>query len=44
VGGTTLDDGDLHAVAIEYDCLGGHQNRRCVMRNVQLDRAIGPRA
>src|SRR6202047_5064176 len=42
VGVTTLDHGDLQAVTIENDRLGRHQNRRRVMRNVKLDRAIGP--
>src|SRR3984893_11631503 len=37
VGVTTLDHGDLQAVAIENDRLGRHQNRRRVMRNVKLD-------
>ena len=37
-----LDHGDLQAVAIEDDGVGGHQQRRCLARNVKLDRAIGP--
>ena len=42
VGVTTVDYGDLQAVAIENDRLGGHQKARCVMRNMKLDPAVGP--
>src|SRR3981189_2674704 len=42
VGVAILDHGDLQAVAIENDRLGGHQKRWCVMRNMKLDPAIGP--
>src|SRR4030081_2228275 len=43
VGVITLDHGDLQAIAIENDRLGGHQKGRYVMRNMKVDRAIGPR-
>jgi hypothetical protein len=42
VGVATLDHGDLQAVTIENDRLGGHQKRRRVVRNMKLDRALGP--
>src|SRR4029450_4658429 len=42
VGLTTLDHGDLQAVAIENDRLGGHEKRRSVARNMKLDPAIDP--
>ena len=42
VGVTTVDYGDLQAVAIENDHLGGHKKARCVMRNMKLDPAVGP--
>ncbi len=42
MGLTTLDHGDLQAVAIENDRRGGHEKRRRVARNMKLDPAIGP--
>ena len=42
VGVTTVDYGELQAVAIENDRLGGHQKARCVMRNMKLDPTVGP--
>ena len=42
MGVTTLDHGDLQAIAIENDRLGGHQKGRYVIRNMKVDLTIGP--